>query len=510
MAIASLSLEDIVRGIKDSTYELDTESRLATVGLKDEQDLAAILEKYAWLYGPDTVRSAREAYEAESDPSARERARRVYYYVLDGYVGRQTAALEDRVVSHELAATVEVDGERIPYHNVRATTAREPDFDRRDRLRDAALEVVEATNPDRREIVRARLSTLADEFGHGSYTGYNAEKKRVDYSLLRSRLEEFLARTEGAYTELMTDWVGRTTGRRLGELGSHHYAYISRLPEYDRHFEKDRLLPAYERTLEGLGLDMGAQPNIRLDLEDRPKKNPRAVCYAPDPPSEVHLIIKPQGGLDDYSSFFHEAGHAQHYGNVDPGLDYIYRVIGTSYALTEIYSFLLQFLTVNPVWLREVAGLPEDPAREVEYYLKLDEFFFLRRYSAKLAYELEFYEEPLAEGRNRALYAERLSGPTGFLYPEANYLNDMDAGYYSADYLRAWITEAMLRSHLEREHGTDWFRNPGAGRFLRGLWASGEVHENEDVARMIGREPFDTSDLTAQFLSLPQLRPSAR
>ena len=113
--------------------------------------------------------------------------------------------------------------------------------------------------------------------------------------------------------------------------------------------------------------------------------------------------------------------------------------------------------------------------------------------------------DPLAEGRNRRLYTTTLSPATHFVYPPQNYLNDMDPGYYSADYLRAWITEAMLRRNLEETYGEDWFTRPEAGEFLRGLWATGEKQENEDVARAIGREPFDTSCLIEQFLGLPTL-----
>jgi hypothetical protein len=88
------------------------------------------------------------------------------------------------------------------------------------------------------------------------------------------------------------------------------------------------------------------------------------------------------------------------------------------------------------------------------------------------------------------------------LYAPHDYLNDMDPGYYSADYLRAWITESMLRHHLEHAYGEAWFAEPEAGIFLRGLWATGESKENEDVARMIGYQPLDTAHLVGRFLDL--------
>ena len=502
MATESRSIENVIYGIKESTYEIQTESRLAYSGLKREQNIAGVLKKYAWLYSLETVRRAAEAYRAESDPENRGRLRRVYYYLLEGYIGQQTASLEDELVSFETATTVEVDGESIPYHNVPVLIASEHDYERRNRLRDAALSVVEESNPKHLEILRTRLAVLADEFGYGSYTAYNAEKKQIDYTLLRSRMGNFLSETEETYTALMGRWVEETTGRRFGEIGSHHFSYISRVPQYDEYFRKDRLLGAYELTLSGMGLDPASQKNIHIDTEERPTKNPRARCYAPDPPEEVHLLIKPIGGLEDYMAFLHEAGHAQHFGNEDPALDYVERAVSTSNALTEIYSFLLEHLTQNRVWLTGVVGLPEATARGVAYHAELTELFFVRRYAAKLAYELDFFEDPLEEGRNRELYASTLSAATHFVYAPQNYLNDMDPGYYSADYLRAWITEAMLRRHLEDAYGEDWFAHPEAGELLRGLWATGESKENEEVARMIGYEPFDTSYLVEQFLGL--------
>src|ERR687897_993 len=196
------SIEDAVRGIEESTYEIQTESRLVYSGLKREQNIAEVLEKYAWLYNPETVRRVEEMYRAETNPENKERLRRIYYYLLEGYLGHQTALQEDELVSFEASATVEVDGERTPYHNVPVLIAGEHDFERRDRLRDASLEVVEATNSERLEILRASLATLADEFGHSDYTAYNAQKKRIDYSLLRSRMENFLLQTEESYAAL--------------------------------------------------------------------------------------------------------------------------------------------------------------------------------------------------------------------------------------------------------------------------------------------------------------------
>jgi hypothetical protein len=62
------SIEDVIKGIRESTYKVQTESRLAHSGLKREQNIAGVLKEYAWLYNLETVRRAGEAYRAETDP----------------------------------------------------------------------------------------------------------------------------------------------------------------------------------------------------------------------------------------------------------------------------------------------------------------------------------------------------------------------------------------------------------------------------------------------------------
>jgi hypothetical protein len=75
----------------------------------------------------------------------------------------------------------------------------------------------------------------------------------------------------------------------------------------------------------------------------------------------------------------------------------------------------------------------------------------------------------------------------------------MDAGFYSADYLRAWIRSAQLRAYLRREVGEDWWRSTGTGEILRGLFAEGTRPSSEDIAGRLGFDPLDTAPLVAEL-----------
>ena len=75
----------------------------------------------------------------------------------------------------------------------------------------------------------------------------------------------------------------------------------------------------------------------------------------------------------------------------------------------------------------------------------------------------------------------------------------MDAGFYSADYLRAWIRSAQLRAYLQREVGEDWWRNVQTGERLRALFAEGTKPLSEEIAARLGFAPLDTAPLVAEL-----------
>jgi len=56
----------------------------------------------------------------------------------------------------------------------------------------------------------------------------------------------------------------------------------------------------------------------------------------------------------------------------------------------------------------------------------------------------------------------------------ADFLADVDPGFYAQSYLRSWAFEAQLSLFLRDEFGTAWFARREAGSLLRELWAEGQ------------------------------------
>jgi hypothetical protein len=306
--------------------------------------------------------------------------------------------------------------------------------------------------------------------------------------------------TTEAWRRERSYWFGRLLGPAREETpSSAHVAYVRRLTPLEGTYTKDRAVEVCLATLRHLGFELEREPNVRLDLDDRPQKSPRACVIAADPPRVVHLITRAQGGLHDYQAFLHEAGHALHYAGCDPSLEYTFRKLSRDHALTEIYSYIVEAITREPGWHAEHFGLSDDEARENARATDFLEALLFRRYTAKLQFELEFWARFRDDGGTPQGYAERLTAATGIRYRRDAYLADMDAGFYSADYLRAWIRAAQLRTHLRRELGEDWWRRRETGDRLRALFREGTRPTSEEVAARIGFEPLDTAPLVAEL-----------
>jgi hypothetical protein len=271
----------------------------------------------------------------------------------------------------------------------------------------------------------------------------------------------------------------RTLGIGFDGLRRSDLPRFFRAADTDGSFPAERLTTSFLDTARGLGIDVTAQPGVILDAERRPKKSPRAFCAPVRAPGEVYLVIAPVGGRDDYAALFHEGGHTEHFASVDPALPFEFRLLGDN-AITEAYAFLFQHLIEDPEWLRRRLEVEDDGA--LASYARANRLVYLRRYTAKFAYELELHGS--GDGSLDALsgrYAELLSAAVRVEWPRQSFLADVDPGFYCTAYLRAWALETHLRAHLRRRFGPAWFEEPEAGAALRALWHDGQRLSAEEM-----------------------------
>jgi hypothetical protein len=338
----------------------------------------------------------------------------------------------------------------------------------------------------------ARVRELVGDLGAGS-TLELYERFGYDPRGLHRSTEAFLADTEDLYRRSIDAELRSRVGVALSDARPPDLARMWRAPELDAAFPAHRALPALRETLAALGIDLDAQANVELDVEARPGKRPRAFCAPIRVPGRVVLVMLPQGGQDDYRALFHEAGHAEHFAAMPAELPAEDRLLGDN-AVTEGFAFLFEHLLSDPAWRRARMG---NEAPGYARFAALYKLFLIRRYAAKLAYELELHAGGSRE-RLPARYAELLSAAVGVPYPETDYLEDVDGGFYCTSYLRAWAFDAQLADHLRSRFGRAWFGTAGAGELLREMWALGQSLRAEALLRRVASAELDFAVLTAE------------
>jgi hypothetical protein len=494
-----LGTTDFQARLERYLFERSEEWRAVRVGEKETSEQAEIVRRYADLFSREQLDALRGSEEGSSGDE-RELLYRLRKTCESGLVSAELAEREDELENRFLAERVTFQGEEMPLRNAQAKLAVLPGYADREELGKIQSEASARFNPDRLDLMRAGEQLAADYSGIADPVERNEEEKDISLHDLSRALHAASVESTQSYEALRERWFARLLGDGRADVpSSFHTAWMRRLSPLESTYTKERATEVCLQTLEALGFDLNAQPNIKLDLDDRPQKSPRACVIASDPPKVVHLITRAQGGLHDYQAFLHEAGHALHYGGCDPELPYVFRRISRDHALTEIYSYICEAITREPEWHQLHFGLSDEEAQTNAEATTFLEALLYRRYEAKLRYELDFWSRFDADGGDAEVYERLLTEATGIRYSRDNYLSDMDAGFYSADYLRAWIRSAQLRRHLVDTVGDDWWRNRKTGELLAELFREGTKPSSEEIAGRLGYDPFDCGPLLREI-----------
>jgi hypothetical protein len=476
--------------------EIDREYYLHLAGHKPELEIEPIYDRRAELFERDAVLALRELAASANGGDEGRRRRYLLQLAFGGYLGLATKREAEEIAG--LEASLEVAGAdgAVGYRQVYVEQANEADGERRAALEAARDELlVERLNPLYLTALE-RSHELTRELGWPSYAAACAELQAIDFEALAQQTARFLRDTDPVYPGITGPRLERAGLPELGQVRRSDLPRFFRAPEFDSLYPQERLVPTFAETMAGLGLELAGQQNVHLDTEQRPTKTPRAFCAPVRVPDEVYLVVAPVGGRDDFGALFHEGGHTEHYANTDGSLPFEFRHLGDN-AVTESFAFLLEHLTEEPAWLAARLNVG-DPAEALAHGRAV-KLYFLRRYAAKIAYELELQGPEPDLSAMPARYAELIGSATRVRWPEAGWISDVDEGFYVACYLRAWALETHWRRALRERFGERWFESADAGVWLRGLWAQGQrLGPDELLAEALGEE-LDFGVMASEF-----------
>jgi hypothetical protein len=470
--------------------ELDEEYYLHFAGHKDTLDLKPIYERYPDLSSLEQAQALGEAVDGDRGVGE------LWRFASENYLAELTREHSEKTAALEAELEATVDGETIGYRMIRPTMANEPDRAKRERLEEVRNRLTEEhINPilaDAVQTVEQAVPRLGSETYADLYRrfGFRLEE-------LADQCREVLESTESLYEETADKLFRLRAGVGLGDAERWDVVRVFRAPGWDEAFPAAKMMPALEVTLADLGVDLRAQENVELDIEQRPKKTPRAFCAPIEVPGRIVLVIQPMGGADDWRALFHEAGHTEHYAHVAEDLPVEARRLG-DVSVTEAWATMMEHFLLEPGWLSRRLDFPKPEEFAAE--AATGSLYLLRRYCAKLLYELEFHgarrQDPKALS---STYVELLGDALKIQPSPTDYLGDIDSSFYVTGYLRSWALQAQLREYFRERFGSTWFADRKAGGMLRELWSEGHRLNADDLLSEVTGEELEM-DAFAQSL----------
>lgn len=485
---------EVVRARADEMSTRILEALYDSSARGEPSRIADIFLEYEDLSDPELARYVGKVRDRESDPRTKKQLDYLFFDVVGTVVYKDLAPIGDEIADLEAGSVVRVGGEDIAYRDLGNRLFNETESALRESLYVAQGRFdVTKTNPLRAEMVRLGREKLRD-YGYPDLDALEAERRHLDFDAFARQADAFLADTRDMYWELSNEAARSVFGVDVTKVSDYDRGRLFRASEYDRYFPPERMLPLVRETLAGMGIDLAAIPAVHIDDEDRPEKEPRAASYPVKPGKDVRILMKPVGGVSDYETLLHELGHALHDALITVP-EYEFQRLG-DYGTTEAYAYVFETLMADPVFL-EKSGLLTDPAVRKRFLRQqlFDDLAGARYYSALFGYERQLHRGGLSDEQLVAAYKERMEAArlVPLAHPDFGYMSSNE-DFYGVNYLEAWFLAAQLRAVLRERFGVEWWTSPGAGSFMRELWALGAELSPVEVAQKIGLEGIDPTD----------------
>ena len=467
-------------------------------GLKPVAELQPIYERHREAFGDESFDLTMALLKNAAPGSGDHRSGRMLVeWQIESRVGRELAPLEEREIAWEGEAIVPLaNGGGEPYRRASITIANTRDAKERRALDNARASLVEAGLAPMRQERLAREKELVEKMGVApDYLATFDALAGVNVRALRDDCTGFIRDTQAMWDDVLPEFLKRSLGITPEEATRADAVALMRAPEFDGGFPAEAMEREVRRQITEMGASPDADGRVRYDTGDRPGKRARAFCAPVVIPDEVYLVIRPHGGQNDWQTLLHELGHALHFANIDMALPFEYRWLGDN-SITESYAMLFDHRLKDRGWLGRYTELGKSDLPRYMRAAGFEELQFLRRYCAKLIYEVELYGGAVPWSALPDLYVETLTGATGFQYQRADAFVDVDPHFYSARYLRAWQLQSLLAESLVEKFNADWWRNPAAGPWIvRELFARGQSELAEEQAQRVAKKPLSFAPL---------------
>jgi len=251
----------------------------------------------------------------------------------------------------------------------------------------------------------------------------------------------------------------------------------------EKYFLKINPVITVKKTLRSIGFDFS---RIHFDTYDRPSKYPSPICFFVKIPDDIRVLYKSESPYFNLQSCYHETGHAIHASSIDPELNY-WEKYKFSMGVAEIFSILIERLTENPFYLKDIGITDNKVLREVVLKNRFMELFFVVFYSANSLLKMEFWNKNLSIYETSRLYEKLIKKYMGLEVPGEYWMLHHilpESIMYVPSYMLAAIRAAELERYLTNRFGEKWWREAKAGKEIKEIMSKGERINLKEFSRL--------------------------
>jgi hypothetical protein len=145
--------------------------------------------------------------------------------------------------------------------------------------------------------------------------------------------------------------------------------------------------------------------------------------------------------------------------------------------VAEIFSILIERLTRNPLYLKDIGITNEKALSEIVLRDKFMELFFIVFYAANSLMKMDFWRKNLTIFESSRLYEKLIKRYMGIEVPGEYWMLHHilpESIMYVPSYMIAAIRAAELERHLVNSFSEKWWIEPAAGKILRKIMSKGD------------------------------------
>ena len=456
-------------------------------GQKATLCLAPIYEKYVGeLFSDEIVRELHQHLETRK-PEEERPIRCLLNFAIEHNLARRVRSLDEQIAN--ASTNADVHTLEMKLRNTEDRSLRREIYEELRNRSDA----IQMLRSERLAVYESSGRQLTGK----SYAVLYEELTGLSLSLLRSQVKRFLQASRDYYYSHLKRFSELSLKLKSEDIQPWDVQRLLRGSPYDHYFDESKAMSLAKRTLMGLGIDLKKMDNIVIDAEERAQKSASPHCIRANVPEKIYLVLRPQGGLVDILSLFHEVGRSLHAANVNAGASFEDKFLGDR-AVPRTMGFLLQYVVLNHEWIADYLKL--QCSEELRSFVHLRKLYDLRLEAVRFLAAADYLasnqpsEKDLVSRINSSI-VDVLGHPADAEFSLTGFEKPLSA----TDFLRGWIFEAELREIIVNRFGERWYSRPGAGDFLKELWHYGQHFSVEELASRVRLVELNLGPITREL-----------